>query len=90
MYESGKMRPNETVPGMGAGERGMMVGVNSTMIYCKNFGKCHDVPLVNNMIIKVKTLVQCVTMELSPPEPPGCLRAEKSKNTDHGMKLLKG
>jgi hypothetical protein len=26
----------------------MMEWVNSTMIYCKNFYKCHNVPSVNN------------------------------------------
>jgi hypothetical protein len=30
-----------------------MEGVNSTMIYCKNLSKCHNVPQYNNnMIIK--------------------------------------
>jgi hypothetical protein len=46
MYENGKMRPVETIPGI---ERGgikrMMEGMNSTMIYCKNFCKCHNVPI---------------------------------------------
>jgi hypothetical protein len=38
MYINGKMRPVETIPGMGeGGQRGMMEGMNSTMIYCKNF-----------------------------------------------------
>jgi hypothetical protein len=27
-------------------------GVNSTMIFCKNFCKCHNVPQYNNNIIK--------------------------------------
>jgi hypothetical protein len=49
MYENGKMRPVETIPGKGGGEqRRMMEGVNSTMIYCKNFCKCHNVPPDNN------------------------------------------
>jgi hypothetical protein len=39
MYENGKMRPVEAVPGM-------MEGVNSTIIYCKHFCKCHNVPPV--------------------------------------------
>jgi hypothetical protein len=34
MYENGKMRPVETVPGKGEGG-------NSTMTYCKNFCKYH-------------------------------------------------
>jgi hypothetical protein len=42
MYQNGKMRAVETIPGMG--ERRMMEGMNSTMIYCKNFGKCHSIP----------------------------------------------
>jgi hypothetical protein len=32
----------------------MMEGVNSTMIYCKNFGKCHNVPSVQNKKKKAK------------------------------------
>jgi hypothetical protein len=44
MYENGKMRPVETVPGMGGGGiKENDGGVNSTMIYCKNFGKYHNV-----------------------------------------------
>jgi hypothetical protein len=42
MYANGNMRPVETIPGMG--ERGMMEGMNSSGIYCKNFSKCHNVP----------------------------------------------
>jgi hypothetical protein len=46
MYINGKMRPVETIPEMEGGEeqRRIMEGVNSTMIYCKNFYKCHNVP----------------------------------------------
>jgi hypothetical protein len=45
---NGKMRPVETILGMG--ERRMMEGVNSSMIHCKNLciivtvKKCHNVP----------------------------------------------
>jgi hypothetical protein len=47
MYENRKMRLVETVPGMGGAKINENdVGVNSTMIYCKNFCKCHDVPPV--------------------------------------------
>jgi hypothetical protein len=45
MCVNGKMIPVETIPGMG--ERGIKEndgGVNSSMIYCKNFCKCHNVP----------------------------------------------
>jgi hypothetical protein len=53
MYENGKMRPVETIPGMGGGEQRRMVeGVKSTMIYCKNSCKCLNVPQYNNNIIK--------------------------------------
>jgi hypothetical protein len=43
------MRPAETIPGVGdegeGGSRRMMGGgVNSTMIYSKNFCKYHNVP----------------------------------------------
>jgi hypothetical protein len=45
MYENGKMRPVETIPEMGKGGiKENDGGVNSTMIYCKNFCKCHNVP----------------------------------------------
>jgi hypothetical protein len=47
IYENGKMRPIETVPGMGGkGVKENDGGVNSTMIYFKHFCKCHHVPLV--------------------------------------------
>jgi hypothetical protein len=47
MYENGKMRPDETIPGMGGGAiKENDGGVNSTMIYYKNFCKCHNVPPV--------------------------------------------
>jgi hypothetical protein len=42
MYENGKIRPVETIPGMGEGR--LMERVNSSMIYCKNFCECHIVP----------------------------------------------
>jgi hypothetical protein len=45
------MRPVEAVPGKGeGGKRRTMEGVNSTMIYCKHFCKCHNVPQYNNII----------------------------------------
>jgi hypothetical protein len=47
MYENGNMSYVETIPGMA--EWGMKEndeGVNSTMIYCKKFYKCHNVPPV--------------------------------------------
>jgi hypothetical protein len=47
MNANGKMRPAETIPGMEeGGKRRMMEGVKSTMIYCKNFGKRHHAPPV--------------------------------------------
>jgi hypothetical protein len=45
VYENGKMRPVETIPGIEEGER-MMQGVNLTEIYCKHFCRCHEVPVV--------------------------------------------
>jgi hypothetical protein len=51
MYENGKMRPVETIPGMGEeGKREWWRGVNSIMIYCKNFCKCHNVPSLSTTI----------------------------------------
>jgi hypothetical protein len=53
MYENGKMRPVETSPGMGEGLKESDGGVNSTMIHCENFYRCHKVPQHDsNMIIK--------------------------------------
>jgi hypothetical protein len=47
MYENGKMRPVESVPGMGKwGTKENDGGLNLTTIYWKNFGKCHNVPPV--------------------------------------------
>jgi hypothetical protein len=37
MYENGKMRHIETVPRMGERIKENDQGVNSSMIYCKNF-----------------------------------------------------
>jgi hypothetical protein len=50
MYENGKMRPVQTVL------RRMLEGVNSTMILCKNFCKCHLVPSVQQLKKKVSYL----------------------------------
>jgi hypothetical protein len=47
MYENGKMKPVGIVPGMGEGRiKKNDGGVNLTMIHCKNFGKCHNAPPV--------------------------------------------
>jgi hypothetical protein len=47
MYVSGKVRPVETIPETGRGEiKDNDRGVNSTMIYGKNFCKCHSVPSI--------------------------------------------
>jgi hypothetical protein len=47
MYVNWKMRLVETVPRIGEGGiKENDGGVNSTMIYCKIFGKCHNVPPV--------------------------------------------
>jgi hypothetical protein len=45
MYINGKMRPVETIPRIGRGSiKENEEGVNSTMMQCKNFYKCHNVP----------------------------------------------
>jgi hypothetical protein len=45
MYENRKMRLVETIPGMrGGGIKENDGWMNSTMIYCMNFCKCHNVP----------------------------------------------
>jgi hypothetical protein len=49
------MIPAETVSGMGG--RRVMEEMNSSMIYliyCKNFCKCHSVPLLSTTILKKK------------------------------------
>jgi hypothetical protein len=44
MYENRKVRPVQTIPGIGGGGiKKKDGGVNSTVIYCKYFGKCHNV-----------------------------------------------
>jgi hypothetical protein len=45
MNGNGKMRPAEPIPGMGGEIKENDGGLNSTMIYCKNFFKCHIVLL---------------------------------------------
>jgi hypothetical protein len=54
-----KMRPAETVPGMETGIKENGGGVNSTVIYCKNFCKCHNGPQCSNnkLINKEKKFV---------------------------------
>jgi hypothetical protein len=50
-----KWKNVKTIPEMGGGrikENGE--GVNSSMIYCKNFCKCHNVPLPSPTIKKLK------------------------------------
>jgi hypothetical protein len=56
MYENGNVRPVETIPGMRGGEiKENAGGVNSTITYCKNFGKCHNVPPVQQKsFLKIK------------------------------------
>jgi hypothetical protein len=47
MYENGKMRPVETIPGMGGGRiKENDGGGEFNMIYCNNFGECYNVPPV--------------------------------------------
>jgi hypothetical protein len=56
MYVNGKMRPVETIPGVGGeGIKEKDGRVNSTMIYCKNFCKCHNAP-ITTIIKKPKKL----------------------------------
>jgi hypothetical protein len=43
VHENRKMRPVETVPGMGERGRENDEGGELTMIYCKDFCKCHNV-----------------------------------------------
>jgi hypothetical protein len=45
MYENGKMRSVETITEIGAGRiKENSGGMNSTMLYYKNFCECHNVP----------------------------------------------
>jgi hypothetical protein len=52
MYENGKMRPVETIVRMGGEENDGRV--NSAMIYCKHFCKCHNVLIKKNLMEKKK------------------------------------
>jgi hypothetical protein len=45
VYENGKVRLVEIIPGIGGG--GMRERVNSTMVCCNNFGKYHNVFLAH-------------------------------------------
>jgi hypothetical protein len=46
MYANGKVRSVKTIPGMRRGKVKEHNGeVKLTMIYCKNFYKCHNVSL---------------------------------------------
>jgi hypothetical protein len=50
MHVNVKIRPAETIRGMRGRRtyRRMMEGVNSTMIYYKNFCKCHNISQHNS------------------------------------------
>jgi hypothetical protein len=49
VYENGKVRPFGTIPGMEGGKiKENHGGVYLTMIYCKNFCKCHKLSPVQN------------------------------------------
>jgi hypothetical protein len=61
MYVNGKMRPTETIPGM-TGGRIKKERVNSTMIYCKNFCKCHIVS-PNTTIINKRNILSILTLD---------------------------
>jgi hypothetical protein len=47
-----RMRPDESIPGMGGRIKESNGGVNSAMICCKSFCKCQDVPPPNTTIKK--------------------------------------
>jgi hypothetical protein len=50
VYINGKVRPVETIPGMEVGGIKENDGeVNSSIIYCKNFCKCHNVSPVQQL-----------------------------------------
>jgi hypothetical protein len=56
MYVNGKLRPVESIPGMGREcIKENDGGVNSSMIYlihCKNFCKCHNVNAPGKQFLK--------------------------------------
>jgi hypothetical protein len=73
MYENGKMRPSVTIPGIGGGEIKENHGrVNSTMIDCQNFCKCHNVPPIITLKKKKKRLAWPVSGELPSPALTQC------------------
>jgi hypothetical protein len=43
MYAKEKLKPLETIPGIGGRIKENDEGVNWTAIYCMNFCKCHNV-----------------------------------------------
>jgi hypothetical protein len=59
-----KMRPVERIPATGeVGQRRMMEGVNSSMIYCKNFCKCYNVPPVQQQSVQQQLKKNLVKVE---------------------------
>jgi hypothetical protein len=53
-----KIVPFKTILGIGERDkRRMMEGVNSNMTYCKDFHKCHNVPLSSTTIEKNHNLL---------------------------------
>jgi hypothetical protein len=57
MYENGKMRPAEIIPGIGeVGIKENDGGLNSAKIYCKNFVNVTMYPQYNNNKKEKKTL----------------------------------
>jgi hypothetical protein len=48
IYVNGKMRPVETIPEMWREGEMKENDASSTMIFCKNFCKCHNIAQHNN------------------------------------------
>jgi hypothetical protein len=51
-------RPVETTPGMGEGVKEKDGVVNSRMIYCKNFCKCHSISPSRTIIKRKKKMLE--------------------------------
>jgi hypothetical protein len=69
------MRPVETIRGMRErGKMRMMEGVNSTMVYCRRFCKCHSVPqYINQQInqsIKIRSRTTICFNNTNPRDMP--------------------
>jgi hypothetical protein len=59
MYENGKMRPAETIPGIrGRGIKKNSGGANSTVLFYRHLSKYRNVPQYNNNMINKNVKIE--------------------------------